>query len=203
MPEDFETAAADARACRVCQSFLPHPCRPVVRGASSALIRIVGQAPGVRVQASGIPFSDPSGERLRAWMGVSEDEFYDQRLFAITPMGLCFPGLDAKGGDLPPRRECAPLWQDRFTNALPNVKLTVLAGAHAQRWRLGKRAGRTLTETVSQWRKFWPEFVALPHPSWRNNAWLKRNAWFEKDVLPVLRERIRSILDEEIGASSP
>lgn len=194
MAERFETLAADIRACRVCQPHLAHPCRPVLQGSSAARIRIIGQAPGTRVQASGRPFTDPSGDRLRDWMGVSDAEFYDERLFAITPMGFCFPGLDTKGGDLPPRRECAPLWQDRLTQSLESVELTLLVGAHAQRHYLGLDRRETLTATVLRWRDFLPGFVALPHPSWRNTAWLRRNPRFEKEVLPFLRSRIREIL---------
>lgn len=194
--ESIEAVLAAARACRVCEGALPHPCRPVAQGEPRARIRIIGQAPGVRVQASGRPFTDPSGVRLRAWMGVDEREFYDASRVAVTPMGLCFPGLDAKGADKPPRRECAPLWQDRFTGALPNVRLTLLVGAHAQRWHLGAAAGRTLTQTVLHWRTHIPAYVALPHPSWRNNAWLARNPWFDHELLPWLRARVRSILDQ-------
>lgn len=195
MTERFDQLAQDARACTVCQPHLNHPVRPVFRGSATARIRIIGQAPGTRVQASGIPFTDPSGDRLRDWMGVTSEEFYDEARIAITPMGLCFPGLDAKGGDKPPRPECAPLWQDRFTAALPEVSLTLLIGQYAQKRYLGPERKSTLTETVSHWRNYWPQFVALPHPSWRNNAWLKRNPWFEKDVLPALKSRIRSMLD--------
>ena len=193
--EDFDVVAAEARACTICQPHLDHRVRPVLAGQSTAVIRIVGQAPGTRVQASGKPFTDPSGDRLREWLGMSSEEFYDERRVAITPMGFCFPGLDAKGGDKPPRKECAPLWQERCTSALPNVGLTVLIGQYAQKWYLRDRAMTTLTATVLRWRDFWPEFVAAPHPSWRNNAWLKRNPWFENDVLPVLRRRVRSLLD--------
>jgi len=192
--ETFKTVAAEARACTVCQPYLDHPVRPVLTGSESAVIRIIGQAPGVRVQASGQPFTDPSGDRLRAWMGVSEQEFYDERRIAITPMGFCFPGLDAKGGDKPPRQECAPLWQGRCGNALAGVKLTLLIGQYAQRWHLGDRAEKTLTATVKRWRDFAPLHIALPHPSWRNNAWLKRNPWFGHEVLPVLQERVRGLL---------
>ncbi len=194
MNESFESLARDVRACRVCQPHLDHPVRPVLAGRSGAVIRIVGQAPGTRVQASGKPFTDPSGVRLRDWLGVSEAQFYDERLFAITPMGFCFPGLDAKGGDKPPRKECAPLWQDRCDKALSNVQLTLLIGQYAQKWHLKDRAQKTLTETVRRWRDHAPLHIALPHPSWRNNAWLKRNPWFELEVLPVLRERVRMLL---------
>ncbi|MFW5661365.1 MAG: uracil-DNA glycosylase family protein [Oceanicaulis sp.] len=169
-----------------------------MRGTSASRIRIVSQAPGTRAHGKDTPFMDPSGVRLRDWLGMSETEFYDEDIVAITPMGFCFPGLDAKGGDRPPRKECAPLWQHRADAALSNVTLTLLIGAYAQRWHLKDRAARTLTETVSQWRNYWPEYAALPHPSWRNNAWLKRNPWFENDVLPELRARIRSILEGRV-----
>ena len=195
MAEAFKPLKAEIRACRVCQPHLDHPVRPVIWGEASARIRIVGQAPGTRVQASGKPFTDPSGDRLRDWMGVSEAEFYDEAAIAITPMGFCFPGLDAKGGDKPPRRECAPLWQDQVGAALPHVGLTLLVGAHAQRWHLKAQAAKTLTETVKQWRMHLPDYVALPHPSWRNTGWLKRNPWFEKDVLPELKSRVREMLN--------
>jgi uracil-DNA glycosylase len=196
--ESFDAVAAEARACRVCQPHLDHPVRPVLTGSHSAVIRIIGQAPGTRVQASGKPFTDPSGDRLRRWMGVSEDEFYDARRIAITPMGFCFPGLDAKGGDKPPRKECAPLWQGRCGAALSKVKLTLLIGQYAQRWHLGERAEKTLTATVQRWRDYAPLHIALPHPSWRNNAWIKRNPWFENEVLPVLQERVRTLIDEGV-----
>ncbi|MEO1039265.1 MAG: uracil-DNA glycosylase family protein [Pseudomonadota bacterium] len=195
MAESFEDVAAEARACQVCAEALPHAPRPVLRGSSSARIQIIGQAPGTRVHASGMPFTDPSGDRLRGWMGVSEAQFYDEAQIAITPMGLCFPGLDAKGGDRPPRAECAPLWQARLRASLPRVQCTLLIGAYAQKRWLGESAKKTLTETVLQWRDFAPDVFALPHPSWRNNVWLKRNPWFENEVLPSLRLRIRSILN--------
>lgn len=150
------------------------------------------------MHASGKPFTDPSGDRLRAWMGVSEAEFYDETRIAITPMGLCFPGLDAKGGDLPPRKECAPAWQGRLRAALPEVSCMLLVGAYAQKQWLAGGATKTLTETVLQWRRHAPDIFALPHPSWRNNAWLKRNPWFENEVLPALKLRVRSILDAAV-----
>lgn len=194
MAEPFDILATQIRACRVCQPGLPHPCRPVLQGSARSRIRIIGQAPGTRVQASGQPFTDPSGMRLRSWMGVSEAEFYDPDLFAITPMGFCFPGFDAKGGDLPPRRECAPLWHDRVTASLPEVEMTLLVGMHAQRRYLALPGSASLSATVLRWRDFFPQYVALPHPSWRNSGWLKRNPWFENEVLPKLRLRIREIL---------
>ena len=196
--ETFEELARQVRGCRVCQPFLDHPVRPIISGRSSAVIRLIGQAPGTRVQASGKPFTDPSGVRLRDWMGVNEDEFYDESKIAITPMGHCFPGLDAKGGDRPPRKECAPLWQHRSDAALPNVGLTLLVGQYAQRWHLKDKVGQTLTETVLRWRDHLPDYVALPHPSWRNNAWLKRNPWFEQEVLPFIKDRVRALLNASV-----
>ena len=173
----------------------------MLRASVTARIAICGQAPGTRVHASGVPFTDPSGDRLRAWMGVTSDEFYDASRVAIVPMGFCFPGLDAKGGDLPPRRECAPLWRDRVFAQLPNLELVLLVGQYAHRWHLGSLARPTLTETVSDWRAVLerggvPRMIPLPHPSWRNNAWLKAHPWFEAELLPVLRSEARNALGE-------
>jgi len=187
----------DIRACEVClhsHKPLPHAARPIVRGTAKAKIRVIGQAPGTRVHASGIPFDDPSGERLRDWMGVTSDEFYDEGILAITPMGFCFPGLDAKGSDLPPRKECAPLWQDKLTEAMSGVELTVLVGMYAQKKFLGKTAQRNLTETVRHWRDYGPGVIPLPHPSWRNNVWIKKNTWFE-ETLEELKLRVREIIE--------
>lgn len=159
-----------------------------------ARLAICGQAPGTRVHASGRPFTDPSGDRLRTWLGIGPEIFYDPTRVAIVPMGFCFPGLDAKGGDLPPRRECAPQWRDRVLAQLDRVELLLLVGQYAQRWHLADSTGRaaTLTETVGNWRQVMkkdvrPRLLPLPHPSWRNSAWLKANPWFEADLLPVLR----------------
>lgn len=165
-----------------------------MRGSVKAKIRIIGQAPGTRVHASGIPFDDPSGERLRDWMGVTSEEFYDEDILAITPMGFCFPGLDAKGGDLPPRKECAPLWQDKLTETMTGIDLTLLVGMYAQKKFLGKTAQRNLTETVRHWRDYGPNVIPLPHPSWRNNVWIKKNPWFE-DTLSELKLRVREIIE--------
>ncbi len=194
-------------ACRVCIETprgrpLPHAPRPVVRvGEGRARILVSGQAPGIRVHGSGLPFTDPSGERLRAWLGVSAPEFYDERLFAVVPMGFCFPGYDAKGSDLPPRRECAATWHDALFAALPAASLVVALGSHAQRYhiaRLGRPdlVGRTLGDTVARWATIRAEMgvYPLPHPSWRNNAWLKRNPWFERELLPELRADVRARL---------
>lgn len=195
--ETFEHVKREARACRVCQPHFDHPCRPIVRGSSRSRIRIISQAPGATAHTLDEPFRDPSGVRLRHWMGVSEAEFFNEDIVAITPVGFCYPGHH-KGTDKPPRPECAPLWQARCDAALANVGLTLLIGAHAQRWALGARAARTLTETVSQWRTHPPHLAALPHPSGRNNVWLARNPWFENEVLPMLRNRIRSILADPL-----
>lgn len=195
MAERFEALAEQIRACRVCETHLEHGCRPILQGASGARLQIISQAPGMQAHLKGLPFKDPSGNRLRDWLGIGEDEFYDPQKLAITPMGFCFPGYDAKGGDRPPCRECAPLWQDRVRQSLTRVQTTLLVGAYAQKRYLGPRASKTLTETVLRWREFWPRYVALPHPSWRNTAWLKRNPWFEKEVLPALKLRVREIFD--------
>lgn len=173
---------------------LPHAPNPVLQAAPSARLAIFSQAPGNRVNQSGKPFTDPSGDRLRAWMGVNSDEFYDANKIAIIPMGFCFPGYDEKGGDLPPRRECAPAWRGRVMAALPNIETAILVGAYAQKWHLDG-TGASLTETVRRWRDYAPAYFPTPHPSWRNNGWLKKHPFFEKDVLPVLRRRVRRLLE--------
>jgi uracil-DNA glycosylase len=178
---------------------LPHAPRPVAVLSSTARIAICGQAPGVRVHASGRPFTDPSGDRLRQWLGVSADEFYDSARITIVPMGFCFPGLDAKGSDLPPRRECASAWRGRIFAAMPQVELLLLVGSYAQRWHLGDRARPTLSATVAEWRNICesgatPQMLPLPHPSWRNNAWIRRNEWFGRELLPFLQHRVRDLL---------
>lgn len=192
------------RACRLCVEApegkpLPHQPRPVVVGSSSARILIAGQAPGTRVHASGLPFDDRSGDRLRDWLQVDRPTFYDPSRFAIVPMGFCFPGLDAKGGDLPPRRECAPAWREQLMALMPQVELVLVIGQYAQAWHLGAERSRTLTETVGDWRRLLdlprsPRVLPLPHPSWRNTAWLRKNPWFERDLLPVLREEIHRLI---------
>ncbi len=167
--------------------------------SATARLAICGQAPGTRVHASGIPFNDPSGDRLRGWMGVGRDTFYDRDRIAIIPMGFCFPGLDAKGGDLPPRRECAATWHDRVFAAMPQLQLVLAIGQYAQAYHLGADRRRTLTETVAAWREIWqsdrsPRILPMPHPSWRNTAWLRRHPWFEADVLPVLRAEVKRLV---------
>ena len=201
---ELDTLLSGIRACRVCLDKptgkpLPHAPRPVLRARVTARLLVCAQAPGTRVHSSGTPFSDPSGVRLRAWMGVTPDEFYDDSCIAIVPMGFCFPGLDEKGGDLPPRRECAALWHDKLFAALPQVELVLAVGAYAQRFHLGAARGKTLQETMLHWREHLaaerqPRVLPLPHPSWRNNAWLKKNPWFEAELLPVLRREVRKLL---------
>jgi uracil-DNA glycosylase len=180
---------AEARACQVCAPCLPFPPKPVLRAAATARILIVGQAPGRRVHETGIPWNDPSGDRLRDWMQVTRDVFYDESRIAIIPTGFCYPGT-GPGGDLPPRPECAPLWHPRLLAALPNIRLTLLVGSYAQAHYLGERAQKTLTETVRHYRDYLPQFLPLPHPSPRNQMWLKRNPWFAEEVLPLLREAV-------------
>ncbi len=167
--------------------------------SSTARLLIAGQAPGTRVHASGRPFTDPSGERLRAWMGISSEVFYDAARVAIAPMGFCFPGLDAKGGDKPPRRECAQAWRSELIAAMPQVELVLAIGSYAQAWHLGALRQPTLTQTVADWARIFhqtnrPKVLPLPHPSWRNSGWLKRNSWFETELLPVLRNEVRRLI---------
>ena len=192
-PGDLASVLKAVRACRLCAAELPHEPRPVVRASSSASLLIVGQAPGTRVHASGLPFDDPSGDRLRQWLQIEREQFYDESLVAFLPMGLCFPGQNASGGDLPPMARCAPTWHGAVRAALSNVKLVLLVGRYAQAHYLGPRARPTLTETVRCWRDYAPEYFPVPHPSWRNNAWLKRHPWFAEDVLPGLRGAISGL----------
>lgn len=194
----------DIGACTICKDRplalpLPHEPRPVIVATSNARICIAGQAPGTRVHASGIPFNDPSGDRLRQWLAVDRDAFYDPAKFAIVPMGFCFPGLDAKGSDLPPRRECVATWHDSVFALMPQIELLLVIGQYAQAYHLGKQRGRTLTETVRNWRDTWdrsdrPRRLPLPHPSWRNTGWLKKNPWFEHELLPVLRHEVDRLI---------
>lgn len=194
MAQSFGTLLREIQSCRICAAHLAHEPRPVLRAKPSARLVIAGQAPGTRVHASGMPFTDPSGDRLRDWLGVDKDTFYDDTKIAIVPMGFCFPGLDAKGGDLPPRKECAPAWREKVFAGLKNVELTLLVGGYSQAWHLGDEAKDTLTDTVKAWRSYGPAFIPLPHPSWRNNAWVKKNPWFEEELLPHLKRRVSRIL---------
>jgi uracil-DNA glycosylase len=192
----FDALLIEARACVHCADKLPHPPRPIVRASSTARLQIVGQAPGRRVHETGIPWNDASGDQLRRWLQLDRDAFYDAARIAIVPTGLCFPGT-AKGSDLPPRPECAPLWQPRFRAAMPQVRLTLLIGRYAQAYFLGSRCGRTLTETVAAWADYAPEFFPLPHPSPRNQRWQKRNPWFDTTVVPALRRRLAELFSGE------
>ena len=195
---------AAIRGCRVCVEQplgkkLPHEPRPVLRASASARLAVCSQAPGTKVHASGTPFTDASGDRLRAWMGVTREEFYDEARVAIVPMGFCFPGQDANGADLPPRKECAPLWHRDLFAALPQIELVLAIGSYAQAFHLGEAAGQTLQETMLAWRKHLqrkgrPRVLPLPHPSWRNNKWLTDNPWFEAELVPVLRRTVRALL---------
>ncbi len=184
---------ADVRDCRACEAHLPHGPRPVVQVGEGARVLIVGQAPGARVHASGIPWDDASGKRLRAWLGVDSDQFYDPGQIAIIPMGYCYPGR-GKGGDLPPRRECADLWLDHLLAKMPHIALTLLIGAHAQRHFLGRQRKPSLALTVQAWREFAPEFFPLPHPSPRNTPWLQRHLWFEQEMVPALQATVARCL---------
>jgi uracil-DNA glycosylase len=185
---------AEIRACRLCADILPHEPRPVLRLKRGAKICIVGQAPGLRVHQSGVPFTDPSGVRLREWMKVTDEEFYDDSRVAIVPMGFCFPGYDDKGADKPPLKKCARTWRARIFETAPEFSLMLAVGTYAQRYHLGDRIKKTLTETVQNWQEYAPRVIPLPHPSWRNNAWLKKNPWFEKELLPYLRKSVRRAL---------
>ena len=183
-----------ARACRVCEAHLPLGPRPVLRASATAKLLIVGQAPGTKVHVSGIPWNDASGDRLRRWLDLDRDTFYDESRIAIMPMGLCYPGVDKNGGDSPPRPECAPLWHPPLLALMPQVELVLLVGSHAQAWYLGKQRRQSMTETVAAWRDYLPRFIPTPHPSWRNTAWLKRNQWFETELVPELRGRVAGML---------
>ncbi len=191
--EKLEDLLREVRACTVCAAHLPFPPRPVLRAASSARILIIGQAPGRRVHETGIPWNDPSGERLREWLQVSRDTFYDEQRIAIIPTAFCYPGKGTSG-DLPPRPECAPLWHPRLRATLPNIRFTLLIGSYAQACYLGERRYQTLAETVQHYRDYLPEYLPLPHPSWHNQQWLKRNPWFTDEVLPLLRQRVAELM---------
>lgn len=188
---DFERLMERVRGCSLCAG-LPLGPAPLLQASASSRILIAGQAPGRKTHARGIPFDDASGERLRDWLGVTREQFYDPELFAILPMGFCYPGTGASG-DLPPRPECAATWRAPLLAGLPRLELEILIGGYAIDWHLG-RSRQTLTERVRDWRAHWPQRIALPHPSPRNNIWLKRNPWFEADIVPILRKRVAAIL---------
>ncbi len=207
----FDHLVSDIRACRICvdaplKNPLPHSPRPVLQVSTTARICICGQAPGTRVHESGQPFTDRSGDRLREWLGLDHETFYDPAQIAIIPMGFCFPGQNEKGSDLPPRPECRSTWHDVLFASMPQIELLLMIGQYALAYHLGPRRKKTLTETVGAWREYWydseaspdvPRMMPLPHPSWRNNAWIKNNLWFEQEQLPVLRQEMARILDED------
>jgi len=204
MNDTLETLLSEIRACRLCRDEpraapLPHEPRPVVVPSRTARILIAGQAPGTRVHASGLPFDDRSGDRLRDWLGVDRQRFYDSEKFAIVPMGFCFPGYDEHGSDLPPRRECAPAWRSRVMAEMPQIELVLTIGQYAQAWHLRDSRRKSMTETVRDWRAILgaagkPRVLPLPHPSWRNSGWIKRNPWFEDELLPALKAEVRALL---------
>ncbi|MEO9599674.1 uracil-DNA glycosylase family protein [Parasphingorhabdus sp.] len=186
--EPLTSLLTQVRSCTIC-SGLPLGPKPLLQASPQAKILIAGQAPGSKTHEKGRPFDDASGKRLRQWLGVTEDQFYDSHLFAIIPMGFCYPGT-GKGGDLPPRPECAPAWREPLLQALPRIELTLILGQFALDWHLGDRKSRTLTDTVKRWDTFWPDHLPLPHPSPRNIRWFKANPWFEDAVIPVLQQRV-------------
>jgi uracil-DNA glycosylase len=185
---------AEIAACRACAGDLPHEPRPVVRVSSETRLLICGQAPGRRVHESGLPFDDPSGDRLRGWLGVDRTTFYGDQRIGVAAMAFCFPGTDPKGGDYPPPPRCAALWRRPLLAELPKVELVLTVGSYAQQWHTAQAKGRSMTDTVRAWRESLPGVLALPHPSWRNTAWLRRNPWFEDEIVPYLRARTAAIL---------
>jgi uracil-DNA glycosylase len=190
--ESLNGLVTEVRACTICEPHLPNGVRPVLQVNSDAKILIAGQAPGRRVHATGIPFDDPSGDRLRDWMGVTREQFYNPQLFAIVPMGFCYPGT-GNSGDLPPRPECAATWRARLLRQLPRIETTLVIGKYAHDYHFGK-SNLTVTRLVENWQQHWPRRLPLPHPSPRNNIWLKKNPWFETMVVPVIRARITHLL---------
>jgi uracil-DNA glycosylase len=190
----LELLVNEIRACTACAAHLPLGPRPVVQIGRSATLCIIGQAPGTRVHETGVPWNDASGERLRQWTGIDRATFYDAHRLAIMPMGFCYPGVNAAGGDKPPRLECAPLWHARLLRHMPNIRLTLLVGQYAQRAYLLTPRAQSMTATVEAYRTFLPAYFPLPHPSWRTVGWQRRHAWFDDDVLPQLRRRVYEAL---------
>ncbi len=189
----------EVRACKVCAAHLPLGPRPVLRGLPSARLLVVSQAPGTRVHETGLSFNDRSGDRLRHWLGIDRDTFYDESRVAVLPMGMCYPGRFPQGGDRPPRPECAPLWHARILAAWPEIALTLLVGSYAIDYYLDRRRKRSMTETVRAWRDYMPKCFPLPHPSWRTTGWEKRNGWFGEEVLPELRRRVAALVQASHG----
>ncbi|MGH1484790.1 MAG: uracil-DNA glycosylase family protein [Cellvibrionaceae bacterium] len=184
---------SDVKKCTLCKDSLPLGLRPVLQVDHKAKILIAGQAPGIKVHKSGIPFDDPSGERLREWMGIDNKTFYNAKKIAILPMGFCYPGT-GKSGDLPPRPECADKWRDQLLENMLNIELILVIGTYAQKWHMKARKKPTLTETVKNWQDYWPALLPLPHPSPRNNIWLSKNPWFDKEIIPQLQKRVRVLI---------
>lgn len=193
--EPLEGLLQQIRSCRMCEDHLPHGPRPVLHASAAARLLIVGQAPGTKVHASGIPWDDQSGKRLRRWLGLEPEVFYDETKVAIVPMGFCYPGK-GKSGDLPPRRECAQHWHQKVRALLPNIQITLLIGKYAQDHFLGASAKGNLTETVAAWHEYLPDYLPLPHPSPRNDFWLRRNPWFETDTVPFLQQSVQQLLTQ-------
>ena len=204
--ETLEDVAAALSRCRICaegpfEARLPHEPNPIYQVSTTARLCIASQAAGTRAHASSLPFDDASGDRLRAWLDLGRQDFYDAERVAIVPMGFCFPGQDAAGGDLPPRRECAPAWRARLFATLPQIELILAIGQYAQAWHLGAERRANLTATVVAWREIHgsarqPRIIPLPHPSWRNSGWLKRNPWFEAELLPAVRSEVRRLVND-------
>lgn len=188
--KNYKDLVRKVKGCTLCASNLPLGPRPVFQIHPDAKVLVVGQAPGRAVHNTGIPFNDPSGDRLRDWLGVDKDDFYNPEKFAILPMGFCYPGT-GKTGDLPPRKECAEKWRNQLLETIPKIEITLAIGQYAIDWHFQKKKKKNLTETVKAWREYWPEYLPMPHPSPRNNIWLKRNSWFEEEVLPELKKIIR------------
>ena len=195
MTDQLDALLAEIRACRLCEAVLPLGPRPVLRARATAKVLIIGQAPGTKVHVSGVPWNDASGQRLRDWLAMPPELFYDESKIAIVPAGFCYPGRDPKGGDLPPRPECGPLWHPRIRPLLPEIRLTLLVGGSAQRLVLGEKAGNVFA-TVARWREFPPEILPLPHPSWRTLNWERRNPWFGEEFLPALRHRLADLFSQ-------
>ncbi|MEZ5479935.1 MAG: uracil-DNA glycosylase family protein [Thiolinea sp.] len=191
--DQFSSLVAEIQACRLCEAHLPLGPRPVFIARPQARILIVGQAPGIRVHQTGLPFNDPSGDRLRKWLGIDRQTFYQSPHLGIVPMGFCYPGT-GKSGDLPPRPECAQQWRASLLAQMPEIELTLLLGQYAQQYHLGRRRKKNLTETARAWREYWPDILPLPHPSPRNIAWLQRNPWLEAELIPVLQQRVVQLL---------
>ena len=181
------------KACTLCVDYLPYAPKPIFSFSKKSKILVVGQAPGIKVHESGIPWNDASGDRLREWMQVSKEQFYDTNYFSIVPMGLCYPGK-GKSGDLPPRMECAEKWMQPILGKIPQIKLTLLIGQYSQQWFLNGTKKNTLTKTVKSWKEYQPKYFVLPHPSPRNNIWLKKNPWFEKQLVPRLKKKVEELI---------